>query len=190
MRIGESYGSELVPVTKGEETVPGLVYQLNIRAKSDWTNAQTQGVLKGVKNWLITPFYVETRGKTLIMQFEAPYTQQFEMKAQQFPLMIIEFLPQILQGAGVLLAGIGLFTVIATVPKWVWILIAVGIGLAFGGPYIASLAKSTHYAYTQKGAKFAAKEALSGAHAGASEAFKQARESIEMKLKSKPAGVR
>ena len=138
MRIGEPHGIELITVGMREELQPEMVYQLSIETNQILTNSQVTNVVGRLKQWLITPFYIESKGNMLVMQFQAPYVQQLGVKGMQSLQLetIIGALPAIFQVIGIGLVGAALYTVIATVPKWVYIAVAAGLGLILIGPIV------------------------------------------------------
>ena len=113
------------------ESVPGAVYQLEIKTKGV---PDPKKAISTLTTELPRKF---PRLKVLWIQVEDPYIR---MQIQGSPFSwaaLLAFLPEILMAIGIIVLFITVYLVISWVPSWVWALLLTGTLLLFVGPRIA-----------------------------------------------------
>ena len=112
------------------ESVPGAVYQLEIKTKGV---PDPKKAISALTTELPRKF---PRLKVLWIQVEDPYIR---MQIQGSPFAwaaLLAFLPEILMAIGIIVLFITVYLVISWVPSWIWALLAAGALLFFVGPAI------------------------------------------------------
>lgn len=119
--------TKLVPVA-GSELIPGRTYYLVVKTKNPPTTQQAQRVMELlVSKWGVISQGISIVDSRMFLQFKTS-----EYHAYQFEIIA---LPSIIELAGLVITGIGIFIAATEIPTWVWILTLSGVALLiFGGP--------------------------------------------------------
>jgi len=136
-------GTKVVGVTKYipravlTESVPGAVYELEIRTKGISNPSEVVDVLskempkkfKGLK-----VLWIRIDDPVIHMQITgSPFAWQ----------LVLLWLPEILQLIGVVVTLIAVFLVISQIPAWAWATLLSGVFLIYAGPKIGSYVRKT-----------------------------------------------
>lgn len=120
-----------IPRVMLTESVPGKVYDLQIQIQGKATNEVE------LAKTLMAGLYSKFKAKVVYMAI-SDNTVEIQFEGSPFAWSaVIAYLPSIFTIFGIILIGISVYTVFASIPSWAWGLLAIGTIMLLVSPAVA-----------------------------------------------------